>query len=400
MGPRPNFEPSFIANQLRACHYVGFRLKWDDGPINFGCSTQLRHVLSAWGDNGTDSNPVTTDPSQVKVTDSDDFAEGRETQNVMTYDYNQTSGLWYVQYPATATPPYPYITSLTTLSQGEDPCTGTETIVSDTLVVRNLSVADATALHYEVGVKDSSNICSFETKLSGVTWESGADIPQITLVHPSDKAHYLIVDWEFKAGEVPPLREVTISTRLKLPRKNTIYYNDVKFGYGNPPIYPPSLPQIPGFDWVIITPGISPLGTHGFVIGSFELFEDLVSETPIVKNYLQHEYAADEDPNQHHFELAYLETWGTYYVKNLKFGYSDSEVTNLPGFSAWTHTDETAHSFGPGCTVTADLSGRSPDEWSLGGQCIPAVSQWGLLIIALSLLTVGSVIVKKRRMET
>lgn len=398
------FGAQFIGNRLRDCNFVGLTIKWftPNAPVP-DCPT--KHVVTAWGDDGpNNTDPLPDNPTQLKITDSDSFNDN-VNGDVQTYTYDLYSQSprpdgWYFDYLLAQ---HPYIDTVAILSQSAiDTCTGATVYATGTLRIKNSPLLEASGLHYDVGVRDSNHICGYTTTVR-VDGQSNdvADKPQIVMYHRSSKHHHLTVDCEFQPGEVPADAEVTITTRFELPRDNMVYYDDVKFMYGDPPVAGPTIPK---FEWIIVTPGYpTPGANRAFVIGSFDLFQDAVSQTPVAKYRLQHEYDYDApDPNNHHFELTSLEMGRTFYVGNLMFGYSASPVDDLWAFGAWTHADSGSvrRPFGTGCTVTADLHGLNPEDWSLSELCIPTISQWGLVMMCLLLVAAGALAICRRRAAT
>ncbi len=343
-------------------------MKFPTAPSSIGCINQAKHVITAWGDEQS-SDDLSDNPAQISVTDSDQSTG--ETHAVETYNYDPYVDRWSIDYP---TGIHPYFVNIVTLSRAhEDPCSGTTYTVTDSITIENHGLNDASALHYQVGVRDSDTICTYETSVSvdgGLILDNA---PQLVLVHQSTKHHYLLVDWEFDTGEVPPLKQVTITTKFTLPQKNTIYYEDVKFGYGDPPVFAPA---IPGFEWLIVTPGWQTPGSPGFVIGAFELFADAAGQTPIAQNYFQHEYSGDQDPYLHYFTLRPLGDTADHYVGNLRFGYSNDELseTVLLAFTDFPQTYSVPPIlFGPECVMDATLVGRETEELDFQDcNCSPA----------------------------
>lgn len=379
-----------IGNQLRSCNYVGLYLKFAAAPGQYGCTGETKHVITAWGDE-QGAGTLSSNPAQLKVTDSDKSTG--VTHAVETYTYDPYVDRWSFDYlPAN----HPYLVNIVTLGQAhENTCTGTEVVASHSITITNSGLADASALYYEVGVRDSTAICAYETSVTRMdNGELIADTaPELALVHRGSKHHYLILQWELAPGEASVGEELTITTRFTLPRQNTIYYEDVKFGYGDPPVFGAA---IPGFEWTISTPGGS--GPGGFVIGTFDLFADLVSATPVARNYLQHEYEADENPLLHHVFMSSVGTVTGYYIGNLQFGYSARELTEseLLAFSDWRQYSNNRYLLPASGCLSTTLDGDEVEELVIGGLCIPAMGAWGLAITLAGIIAAGGVLARRR----
>lgn|GEM_PF-2783824 len=191
-------------------------------------------MIAAWGDDGADTTePLTVDPTLVKVTDSDDWAEGRETQDVMPYDYIDILGESHIKYFNDASVPYPYVTIATTLAQPE---TCAVAIQGQTTETQN-AVDCASRLTYEVHASGSGSdfhICSYDLALD----PPKDDKPKVYKVHVDDTHEYIVVEWEFPDGQCVPSGEpLTLLTDFTIPQDTSgdVTYDNIVFsGSGTP----------------------------------------------------------------------------------------------------------------------------------------------------------------------
>ncbi len=402
----------FIADELRRCNFVGLYLHADAGaPVPGGCVVdQGRHVITAWGDERDEGEgeEVPANPDWVWVTDSDrstqlegeDQGPGKEVYGYYwdpadppTQDY----GRWYIDYfnnNPPIDPEDPYLWNIVTLSPPDTECDGTGLSVTGSYKITQDDARDATGLRYKAGAYDSPRICTYSTALD---YEPN-DIPRIVKYHIDEgcwgeipECEYVEVEWELTGDdEVAQGTEVTITTEFLLPNENVISYKDVHFTYADPETPGASKPS---FGWTIDTPPAGEPTGGGFVVGAFELYSDSFGTTKIGEYRFQHEYGDDDDPNIHYFELRSLEDAGDIYVGNLRFGHRCNPLT---GEGLWTYgnyIDEVLTVV----TVSPSVPYLSTIEWDEATCNVPAVSEWGLVALALLTLTAGTIVVARRR---
>ncbi len=298
-----------IGNELRACQMVGLSISWPTFGTSIGSGG---HAIACWGDNVKGDKPISGNPGQVRVVDSD-----RDADDVTAYKYdsytspnpggpNEGNG-WYINYDSN----HPYIKHIVTLCPTDSGTHGQPSVqrVVGSFRIHQGSRVDATDLHYVVGT--DVEILTYKTTNS---WTSAVD-PQI--VEQGNPRKSLKVDWDFRKTPIPYCKWVTITTEFILPRWNAITYRDVHFTYPEPKIEK----IIPHLGWKIITPDVPratsiPNVTGGYVIGSFDLLRaaDTVAQYRFI-----HQYSFDQTPEMHTFELV---GENGLVATNLRFGHS------------------------------------------------------------------------------
>jgi len=310
--------PKFIANELRKCNMIDLSSLPASGA-NTG------HATACWGDDGNTAL-LTQNPSKVKITDSDFLYN--ISGNVQTYtydDYNNPNpgGLnngagWYFNYKY-SDDNHRYIDAITTLSvTSYDMNTvvlgGSKKFIGSYKIHQDKADANALGLKYKV---KSGSILSYRTTID---WDNNDVPPYIVEINsPPDE---LRVNWDLSDNPVPHCNDVTITTEVILPWTwgtgilNPISYDDVNFVYFAVTIGKPE------FGWRMTTPTKSPEpnGTGGYVIGAFDIFND-VGGTSLAGQYrLIYEYGYDQHPEYHEFFLAAPPQ--TYFIGNFRFGHS------------------------------------------------------------------------------
>ncbi|NTU50129.1 MAG: hypothetical protein HGA87_04460 [Desulfobulbaceae bacterium] len=317
----------FIGNELRTCHFVGLSISWPDnspGVIGSG-----GHAITAWGDNLGNSSSISSNPTQVRVTDSD-TDNGGDVQ-VYTYDAytnpnpggaNEGNG-WYFNYDNN----HPYIKHIATLSPTTS-STGTENIqrVIGSYKVHQDQEKPATDLHYKVGT--DVNILSYRTNID---W--GTDLtPTITENQPRRE---LTVDWNLSSKPVPYCNWITITTEFILRNWNSIQYSDVHF------TYPDGKANVaPNLNWLVKTPKVEgaakiPNVTGGYLIGRFDIMKAGPNGYIKVGEYrFLHQYSYDQSPENHAF---IINGERDFVMTNLAFGHSYGylEEKTLWNFQEW-----------------------------------------------------------------
>jgi hypothetical protein len=107
--------PKDFGAYLRSCSFIGVSISWPAATGGYG-----GHAVTGWGDNGpNNNNALSYNPSQLRLTDSDDNDSSGPT-HVYTYDSytnpnpggdNNGNG-WYINYST----PHPFIKHIVTLS--------------------------------------------------------------------------------------------------------------------------------------------------------------------------------------------------------------------------------------------------------------------------------------------
>ncbi len=340
----------FIGNELRNCRYVGLNLGWALAyPPPYGCGPL--HVLTAWGDDGG-ADSLQANPASVSLTDSDDYPTDAN-HPVMTYPYddydhpqlpNRGPGWYFNQYSLYGVPVHPYIMNVVTLGTSHTAYPSYETAIGS-YKITNDTGGLAGGLHYVASAP--TRIVYYETSITPPTTAE-------PLIDDTDPQR-IIVDWHFSPWQaVPPGERVTITTKLVLENYNTLSYSDVYFT-SSLAEYTPK----PAFRWRIVTPSVGdasmPRRCGHYVLGAFELYEDL-AQTILVGEYrLQHQCENPPDPESHDFLFESLEPVDggrTLYVAGLRFSHSSRELSasELADFTNWLYFEpgNPLHSVAPG----------------------------------------------------
>ncbi len=322
-----------IGNQLRECNFVGLSISWPTdaaGVIGSG-----GHAITGWGDN-SGSGTLTTNPTTVRVTDSDSETGG----DVQGYTYdaytnpnpggpNEGNG-WYFNYDQN----HPYIKHIVTLSPALN-ASGTRLAqkVVGSYKIHQDQDPKAVDLHYNVGT--DVNILSYKTTID---WAAGTP-PAITETSPRRQ---LTVDWNLSGKGVPYCTWVTITTEFILPNWNAIQYSNVHFTYPDAKIGK----YVPSIRWKIETPMIEkaaaiPNITGGYVVGSFEIIDPKLPEVRRVLGEYRfiHEYSFNQAPEDHLFVISGEKG---YVAANFRFGHSYGylDPASLWKFENWMTVDK------------------------------------------------------------
>jgi hypothetical protein len=335
-----------IANELRSCNMVGLSLSKPTGHGGAG-----GHAITAWGDDSTSIAALTTNPTGLRVTDSDTDSGG--AVQAYTYDAytnpnpggpNEGNG-WYFNEGT----PHPFIKHICTLSPTSGPYGPNSVRVTGSYKIHQANELQASDLHYRVGT--DVDILTYRTWLD---WEG---TPTITESQPRRE---LTVDWDLSQKKVPYCTWVTISTEFVEPSWNYITYNDVQFTYPDGKYV-----KFPDLAWKMETPVVEkaeaiPNITGGYVIGSFDIFDPRNPSEPAVRYRLVHQYAYNQSPEFHTFILS-----GTsgFNVTNLRFGHSYGYPTaeELWKFENWmTRVDKTYTTSEKGTEIAIDWKGQLP----------------------------------------
>jgi hypothetical protein len=316
-----------IANELRNCNMVGLSISWPtDAPGQIGSGG---HAITGWGDNIPSTDPLSANPGQVRVTDSDTDDGG----NVQAYTYdtytnpnpggaNEGNG-WYFDYD----PNHPYIKHIITLTPTDDPTDDwlTQRVIGSYEIHQTSEVA-ATDLHYTVGT--DVDILTYRTQIN----YEPAGTPAITESQPRRD---ITVDWDLTEKPVPTCTWVRITTEFVLPAWNAIWYDDVHF------TYPDGIGSaiLPYLAWDVETPVVDrpeaiPNVTGGYLIGSLDIFDPNSPDEPAVRYRFVHQYSYTQSPEFHVFALEGSE--GAI-ATNLRFGHSYGYPTpeELWEFEEW-----------------------------------------------------------------
>jgi hypothetical protein len=369
--PDPN-GARFIGNELRQCHFVGLHIRRGPNDPDFG------HAITAWGDNGY-TNYLKTNPAQVKVTDSDRDGNGADP-NVQTYTYDDyynpnptgpNSGPgWYIDYWPAGN--HPFISRVVTLSppsvsltiekwlptmefvEIKEPLTELPPPPSSSThslsflgSYRKLQsggtslTENAVELHYEVNSIGGDEISSYGIRIDWPTDQ--APTPKLDSTKTT-----LIVDYNLSGNPVPCNTWVTITTQLVLQVPlltmpwDPVRHNKVRFRGPSGNWW-----YVPSFEYGLQTPEVADFNVPhicgGYVIGSFDLFEDPYGTVLIGQYRFQRQYSHRQDPELHTFRLEEVEDpcQQPCWVGNFRFGhsYGHLDAKSLWEFDQWMTED-------------------------------------------------------------
>jgi len=336
-----------IGNELRTCHMVGLSISRPTGQGGSG-----GHAITAWGDNFTTRNALTTNPGGVRVSDSD-TDNGGDVQ-VYTYDAytnpnpggpNEGNG-WYFSYGT----PHPFIKHIVTLAPTSGPLGPNSVRVTGSYKIHQTKKQQASDLHYRVGT--DVDILTYATWLD---WPVPA--PTITEAQPRRE---LTVDWNLSEKMMPQCTWVTISTEFVEPSWNSISYHDVYFTYPDG-----KGDKFPDLIWKVETPEIEkadkiPNVTGGYVIGGFDIYDPKIPDEPAVQYRLVHQYLYNQSPEIHTLLLA-----GSpgFEVRDLRFTHSYGLPTKqeLWRFEKWmTQVDKVYTLSDKPVRISIDFKGQLP----------------------------------------
>ena len=348
-----------IGNQLRQCNFVGLAFSW---PTNAaGVVGSGGHATTSWGDGlwakKNDASPISTNPGQVIMTDSDRDTGGDVQQYIYDAYTNPNPGGanegngWYFNFDAN----HPYLRNITVLSPADKPsgAAGAQRVVGS-YKINQTSERSATDLIYTV-VTDV-DILSYHTWLDRET-----AVPPAIQEH--DPRRGLDVDWDLTDNPVAQGEDVIITTEFILPSWNAIYYRNVRFTY---PMFAGAVQA--DLRWEIKTPIVHeadkiPNVTGGYVLGSFDVIDPRrpAGKQRVGEYRLVHQYSYNQSPEQHVFSLAGTEG---YRVVNVRFGHSYGypDRKELWAFRDWmTSMTRRAYDLGNDpVKIEIDWSGRLP----------------------------------------
>ncbi len=153
-----------VANELRSCNMVGLAIRWPNGSGGQG-----GHAITLWGDEQTDANPLTINPGELRVTDSDTDIGG----DVQAYTYdafnnpnpgglNEGNGWYFNAYGGN----HPYISAAFAFSRTTAGAGANSARVTGSYKIQNTSEQAASDLHYKVGT--DVDILTYRTYLVGL----------------------------------------------------------------------------------------------------------------------------------------------------------------------------------------------------------------------------------------
>ncbi|MBI9016790.1 MAG: hypothetical protein JEZ07_05955 [Phycisphaerae bacterium] len=155
---------------------------------------------------------------------------------------------------------------------------------------------------------------------------------------------------------------------LSYPEGHEMQYYpvDLAFAVVTPTTEPGIL--MPSFGWNIVTAAVEnpnlPDISGGYVIGSFDIFNEAGPSTHMGEYRFVHQYPHTQDPERHTFSIAGPKQGGEFVAKNFKFGHSYGKPgpEELWQFSDWMTTHDEAVFLGGGepVAVQLDWNGRLP----------------------------------------
>ena len=325
---RPDL-PEFLGNQLRDGATAQLSI--------YNASTGIGHSITAWGDDGNDTESISENPAQVKVTDSDYKVF---TQTVQTYTYDDYNNPnpghgWYFNYGYEDN--HRYIDDITFLSSCPIGFNLSGTWGLTTQYVGSYKIHQDNQLFAALGLRYKVNSDKMFWYRTDIDWDTN-NVPNITEVN--NPPTQLKVFWDLTDHPVPYDTNVTITTRIQVPwypnsiPLNPLTYQDVNFSYFAVTI------TKPGFGWHMgHTPMGSPIpgpnATGGNVVGSFEIYANQSGTQKIGEYRFTAEYDYNDNPELHQFFLDSSPL--TYFVGKFHFGHSYASLENkeLWQFNQW-----------------------------------------------------------------
>ncbi|MHB9071080.1 MAG: hypothetical protein ACYC54_12025 [Sedimentisphaerales bacterium] len=307
--------PQFIGNELRVCQMLGISLSW--GP-NTG------HIITCWGDSG-DANSLTSNPSDIMVTDSDGMDWYGDIQ---TYKYNKFWGVgWYTNYGSGNSPYIKHIVTLCATDVNDPNAVLTQKIVGSYQRLNPSSISADKILHM---LTSNNTILTYKTTVDACD-------PVLEFFYELNQRKYLLGKWDVSSHPIAQGQPVTVTTEAVLPYDpNAVVANKLTnfiLTLGYPAPEPNS--SSPGFSFGIDSvklPGsvdmIEPNQTGGYVIGAFSIFADMFGQVPVGEFRFCSEYQAFENPETHTFVLEAGETVEPTFVGNFRFGHSYGLLKN------------------------------------------------------------------------
>jgi hypothetical protein len=325
--------PEVIGNDLRKCYFISLSIRQPTCDANTG---KGGHAVTCWGDNGADANNIDSNPTKVKITDSDYWDEKQILQTYAYDDYNNPNPGdtddcnegpgWYFNYDTTC---HWYIDHFVTL----EPCWNTHgwiaarTLVTSAKFSYNGNDPCALDLHYKIS--SDKQLLSYRTSID---WDTNHT--------PSffEDTNYVNVTWDLSDHPVPKGSTITATAEIIVPYIGVSPMIEI-----NNVLWTPMLIQpLPGARWWgqnHTLPGGStfapvPNMCGGYVIYACTLYAG-PSGPPIGEYRGQFQYDYYEDPCLH--EIIFLPEPATYFMGNFRFGHSYGLLMDdeLPRFNDW-----------------------------------------------------------------
>ncbi|MFH1616308.1 MAG: hypothetical protein ABIG61_14630 [Planctomycetota bacterium] len=332
--------PKFVANKLRACDMVRLSILVPDANAN--TTPTYGHAVTLWGDDANDPNELTSNPSKVKVSDSDYW---NPAVNVQTYTYddynnpnpggNNEGNGWYINYNNSDT--HRYIDNVVTLSATDpnDVTPSTETLVASAQFQYSGDDPCALDLHYRI-ISDAK-ILTYNTSLD---W----DIPNEPQIVEED-VNCISVTWDLAYNPVPKDTTVTITAQIAVPYNANGSTVSLKNIYWTPLFFEPLVgslwhrwtPELPGSPYLH-----APNMCGGYVVVAFDVYRDTGTMMEIMGHYrYQFKYKYFQDPEHHEFVLEPTDPRPDVFVSYFRFGHSYGLLLpeELWQFNNWRTTD-------------------------------------------------------------
>jgi hypothetical protein len=325
--------PEVIGNNLRKCNFISLSIRQPTCDTSIG---KGGHAVTCWGDNGTDTNTIDSNPSQVKITDSD-YWDATQVLQTYTYDdynnpnpndtddcnegpgwyfdYWQTCH-WYIDHFGTFEPTRNFLGSLA------------RTLVASAQCTYNGADPCAFLLHYKICA--NSPILSYRTSID---WDTN-NPPAFF-----EDNNRVTVTWNLIDNPVPQGTTITATAEIVVPRYD-IGYNSITIGDIG---WVLGIVHLPGGGWWnqnLALPGGStqspvPNMCGGYVICACTLYAG--PSGPEIGEYRgQFMYDYYEDPCRH--EVIFEPNGSfSYFMGNFRFGHSYGLLMDdeLPNFDNW-----------------------------------------------------------------
>jgi len=326
----------FIGNELRRGQLLGISISW-------GTSGSSGHAITGWGDSN-DANMLTSNPSDVIVTDSDDDTGG-DTQK---YSYSKMSFFlsgWRFTYSGNSA----FIKHIITLCPCNPTYVTTKKVIHSFKECVNSRWGNDFATRIAYKVSSDVNILCYK---ADVNWTS-QNLPVITDNRPDPNSNPTQFTFSWNVSDNPVTNGACVYSSNKL----TVEYDpnsgvEPKISHSGDILTYANLQQevFPGFDYSIRSNMIYPYPskgtdandpniTGGYVIGAFTVYNGPSGiESEKVREFrFCFEYNYFHDPENHLFFLNPTEEpTNPSWIGNFKFGHS---YGLLQGAKLWGYED-------------------------------------------------------------
>jgi len=288
--------PKIIGNHVRDCNMVRLSIRKPTCDTNIGTGG---HAITFWGDDG-ESNELTGNPNEVKVSDSDYW---NWMEDVQTYDYddynnpnpgdtddcNEGVG-WYIDYSLKS---HWYIDDIVVLSPVDNNTPQVRTLVGSLSVQYNGADPCATKLYYTIAT-DNNSILSYRTDID---WDTDTE-PDVT-----EGANEIDFYWDLSDDPVPQGTTVKITAEIVVPydpNGSSVSIRGVRWSLGGFEAVPGALwhgrhRELAGGAGLYNAPNMC----GGYLVCAFNIYADNMGGVLLGEYRFQLRYDFYQDPEDH-----------------------------------------------------------------------------------------------------